>query len=66
MDFQLMIFVFLTVISARLVLDDLIFMIKRAPARSQFSGFAHNVGWLILTSSVFYIMNGMKYFQSSV
>lgn len=62
MDFQLMIFAFLTVISARLVLDDLIFMIKRAPARSQFPGFLHNVGWLTLTSSVFYIMNGMKYF----
>ena len=62
MDFQLMIFVFLAVISARLVLDDLTFMIKRAPAHSQFSGLTHNVGWLTLTSSVFYIMNGMKYF----
>lgn len=62
MDFQLMIFAFLTVISARLVLDELTFMIKRANAGSLFSGVTHNVGWLILTSSVFYIMNGMKYF----
>lgn len=59
MDFQLMIFVFLTVISARLVLDDLIFMIKRTIFSSQLT---HIVGWLTLASSVFYIMNGMKYF----
>lgn len=59
---QLLIFSVVTLLSTRGVIDEVTYMIRPAPKKSQFTDRTHVFCWVGMATSLFFVVNGMSYF----